>query len=173
MDYASRWARFLALVIDFIVLVIVWAILAAVGILDFQVFLEEDLPETADPLFTLSRDTIIMTATQTLYYIGLTVAFGATLGKMALSIRVTDADGGKPEAGTVVAREVIGRAGYYIVQVVLFVVLGAALSVWAASFIAGLAAFLVFLIIFLRILVDDRRQGWHDKIGKTFVVKAQ
>lgn len=170
MDYATPWARFFAAIIDFTVLVIVWAILAAVGIL---VFPEGDLQESTDPLFTLSRDTTTMVATGTLYYIGLTVAFGATLGKMALSMRVVDADGGKAGAGAVVAREVIGALGPYVVQIILFVVLDAALSVWAASFIAGLAAFLVYLVIFLRILVDDRRQGWHDKIGGTLVVKAR
>lgn len=168
MDYASRWARFFAAVIDFIVLVVLWVILGAIGILGA----ERDMSESAETLSTLSRDTMVVVATAALYYIALTVAFGATLGKMALGMRVVGADGERAGAGAVVAREV-GKVGPYIVQVVLFVVFRAAFSDGAASFIAQVAGFLVFLIIFLRILVDDHRQGWHDKIGGTFVVKAR
>lgn len=169
MDYASRWARFFAAVIDFIVLVVVWAVLGAVGILGA----ERDASEPAEAVSALSRDTIIVTATALLYYAAMTVALGATLGKMALGMRVVGADGERVGAGAVVAREVVGRAGAYIVQVVLVVVFRAALGDGASSFIAGAAGFLVFVVIFLRILVDDRRQGWHDKIGGTFVVKAR
>ena len=169
MDYASRWARFFAAVIDFIVLIVLLVILGAVGILGS----ERDMPESTESLSTLSRDTMVVVATATLYYVALTVAFGATLGKMALGMRVVGADGERAGSGAVVAREVVGRAGTYIVQVVLFIVLRAAMGDGTASAIAGLIGFLVFLVIFLRILVDDRRQGWHDKIGGTFVVKAR
>ncbi len=169
MDYASRWARFFAAVIDFIVLVVLWVILGAVGILGA----ERDMSESAESLSTLSRDTMVVVATAALYYIALTVAFGATLGKMALGMRVVGADGERAGSGAVVAREVVGRAGNYIVQIVLFIVLRAAMGDGSASVIAGLIGALVFLIIFLRILVDDHRQGWHDKIGGTFVVKAR
>lgn len=169
MDYASRWARFFAAVIDIIVVIVLWVILGAVGILGS----ERDMPESTESFSTLSRDALVLYATGALYYIVLTVAFGATLGKMALGMRVVGADGERAGSGAVVAREVVGRAGNYIVQIVLFIVLRAAMGDGTASAIAGLIGFLVFLVIFLRILVDDRRQGWHDKVGGTFVVKAR
>ena len=60
-------------------------------------------------------------------------------------MRVVDADGNRPGVGAVVMREVVGK----------------------------ILSALVIFIGFFWILVDDRRQGWHDKIGKTFVVKAR
>ena len=169
MNYASRWARLFAAVIDFFVLIVIWGILAAVGIFGPI----GDAAESAESITTLSGDTVVVVVTALVYYFALTAAFGATLGKMALGMRVVGADGGKATTGAVAVREVIGRAGNYIVQVVLFVVLRSALSDGSASGLAGLVGGLVFLIVFLRILVDDHRQGWHDKIGGTFVVKAK
>ena len=168
MDYASRWARFFAAVIDFIVLVVVWAVLGAVGILGA----ERDASEPAGAISALSRDTMIVIATALLYYAAMTVALGATLGKMALGMRVVGADGEKASVGAILVREIIIRWGVVIAAFVLAFVLGGALGD-AGRIIAGLTSVLVGLIIVLRILVDDRRQGWHDKIGGTFVVKAR
>ena len=169
MNYASRWARFFASVIDFIVLIVVWGILGAVGVFGSI----GDAADSTESLTTLSGNTVVVVVTALVYYFVLTMALGATLGKMALGMRVVGADGGKASVGAVAVREVIGRTGNYIVQIVLFVVLRSALSDGAASTLAGLVGFLVFLVVFLRILVDDHRQGWHDKIGGTFVVKAK
>jgi len=167
MDYASRWARFFAAVIDGIVIAIIAVILAVLGVFGSV----GDMAEP--PAYSSSLvDGAIASVFVLAYFVVLTVAFGATLGKMALGMRVVGADGERAGAGAVVAREV-GKVGPYIVQVVLFVVFRAAFSDGAASFIAQVAGFLVFLVIFLRILVDDRRQGWHDKVGGTFVVKAR
>ena len=74
-----------------------------------------------------------------------TAAFGATLGKMALGMRVVDESGQKAGFFKVLIRETIGKI---VSAIVLF--LG---YIW--------------------ILFDGKRQGWHDKIGGTFVVKAR
>lgn len=137
MDYASRLLRFFAAVIDLVVLVVLWVILSAVGIVD------------ALPDGRAGEGSAVGNIVQAIvgfgYYVALTAAFGATLGKMALGMRVTDADGKRPGFGAVVMREVVGK----------------------------IVSALVILIGFFWILVDDRRQGWHDKIGGTFVVKAK
>lgn len=161
MDYASRWARFFAWVIDIIVITIITGILLAVGLVD-----AEDVND-----FT-TMDGLINAAVGLAYFVVLTVAFGATLGKMALGMRVVGADGEKASVGAILVREIIIRWGVVITAFVLAFVLGGALGD-AGRIIAGLSSVLIGLIIVLRILVDDRRQGWHDKIGGTFVVKAR
>ena len=161
MNYASRWARFFAWVIDIIVLVIITGILAAVGIVDFE--------RTND---ITTSDGVISAVIVLAYFVVLTVAFGATLGKMALGMRVVGADGGKAGTGAILVREIIIRFGVTIVAFVLALILSGPLGD-AGSVIGGLVGALVGLIVILRILVDDHRQGWHDKIGGTFVVKAK
>ena len=161
MNYASRWARFFAWVIDIIVLIIITGILAAVGVVDFE--------RTSD---ITTSDGVISAVIVLAYFVVLTVAFGATLGKMALGMRVVGADGGKAGAGAILVREIIIRFGVTITAFVLTLILSGPLGDSGAA-IGGLVGVLVGLVVILRILVDDHRQGWHDKIGGTFVVKAK
>lgn len=69
---------------------------------------------------------------------------GQTPGKMAVGIKVVDARGNRPTLGVAALREVLGKV---ISAVVLFV---------------G----------FLRIAWDKEKQGSHDKIASTHVVKV-
>ncbi len=96
MEYASRLQRFIAFIIDVIVLAVIVGILTAIGIVEFSVSEEAS---TTDGLI----QAIIVVA----YYVILTVAFGATLGKMAMGMKVVDRDGNKAGAGPVLIREVI------------------------------------------------------------------
>ena len=161
MNYASRWARFFAWVIDIIVLIIITFILAAVGVVDFE--------RTND---ITTSDGVISAVIVLAYFVVLTVAFGATLGKMALGMRVVGADGGKAGAGAILVREIIIRFGVTITAFVLALILSGPLGD-SGAVIGGLVGVLVGLVVILRILVDDHRQGWHDKIGGTFVVKSK
>ena len=69
----------------------------------------------------------------------------ATPGKMAVGTRIVDAKtGGKPSTG-----QLLGRyAGYYLAMIPLF--LG-----------------------FLWVAFDPRKQGWHDKLSGTVVVRKK
>ncbi len=130
MNYASRLARFFAAVIDNIVVYL-------------TAFLGIGLVEQISD-FQPNFQAVVITWTF-VYFVALTAASGATLGKMALGMRVVGADGGKVGFGAVVMRETVGK----------------------------IASALVVMLGFIWILFDDRRQGWHDRIGKTFVVKAR
>ena len=66
---------------------------------------------------------------------------GQTLGKMAVGIKVIGADGQPPSIGKAVLRYI----GY---------------------FISGIALSLGFLWV----AFDQERQGWHDKLAKTYIV---
>ncbi len=80
--------------------------------------------------------------------IGYTIFFwvkqnGQTLGKRAMAIRIIKENGQPPDISVAVIRYI----GYMISSIVLFV---------------G----------FIWVLFDSKKQGWHDKIAKTYVVKT-
>ncbi|MCY4447709.1 MAG: RDD family protein [Chloroflexi bacterium] len=150
MEYASRLQRFIAFIIDVIILLVIVGILSGIGVIEFSVSEEAN---TTDGLI----QAIIVVA----YYVVLTVAFGATLGKMAMGMKVVDRDGNKAGVGPVLIREVIARA------------LGSLLTVVVGAGIGDLVGLTVAIVIVIMILFDERRQGLHDKIGGTFVMKAR
>ena len=78
------------------------------------------------------------------YYIGLLVVKGATLGKMAMGLKVITVNGEPLTVGRAFLREVIGK------------------------FISAIA----FYLGFLWVIWDPMKQGWHDKIAGTYVVKV-
>jgi uncharacterized RDD family membrane protein YckC len=75
-----------------------------------------------------------------LYTVLCLVVFGKTVGMMLLGLRVVRADGRKPGLGRAALRTVA-----YLVSA-------------------------IFMLGFAWIAIDNRRQGWHDKIARTFVV---
>jgi uncharacterized RDD family membrane protein YckC len=69
---------------------------------------------------------------------------GQTPGKMALGIKVVNASGSIPGLGRAALREIPGK----------------------------IISFVVIYIGFLWIIWDRQKQGWHDKIAQTYVVRA-
>jgi uncharacterized RDD family membrane protein YckC len=76
-------------------------------------------------------------------YYTIMTARGGTLGKMAFGLRVIKEDGSNPGFGRALLRSTIG---YWIS---------------AAIFYLG----------FIWIGIDERKQGWHDKLSGTYVVR--
>lgn len=71
--------------------------------------------------------------------------FGSSVGKRVVGIKVVKADGGQPGCITgVLLREIIGK----------------------------LISSIIILLGFIWIIFDDKRQGWHDKIAETYVVRT-
>ena len=131
MEYADRLHRFAAFIIDIVIISVIIVVLDALGVIDLG------NPSATDQLI----EAVITLG----YYILLTTVFGATLGKMALGMKVVEESGQKAGFFKVLIRETIGKV---VSAIILF--LG---YIW--------------------ILFDGNRQGWHDKIGGTFVVKAR
>jgi uncharacterized RDD family membrane protein YckC len=77
------------------------------------------------------------------YFVLLTGLFGQTPGKFVAGIIVVDSEGRTPGVAMAIPREMAGRF-------VAVVVLGIGL---------------------LWVLYDPKRQGWHDKIAGTYVVR--
>ena len=76
------------------------------------------------------------------YYVIMTVMYGGTLGKMAMKIQVVGEDMKKIDWGKAILRELVGKFVSGIVLGIGFI--------WAGF--------------------DAKKQGWHDKIAKTYVV---
>lgn len=153
MEFAGRCYRFLAFVIDFLVLLVIMAVLNATGIIDTNPF--DDTEEVA------AAAGVAQAAVAFGYFFLLTAAFGATLGKMAMGMKVVDRNGNKPGAGPVLVREVTARA------------LGTIITLALGAGIGEFVGLVVSVIIVIMILFDEKRQGLHDRIGGTYVVKAQ
>ena len=152
MEYARRIPRFFAWLIDVIIVIIIIGVLNVAGVID-TIGVEEDAAVS-------TVDSIIQAAITLGYFVVLTAALGATLGKMALGMRVVGADGNKAGVGAILIREIIVRSS------------GAILAIFLGQEIGGGIGALVSLIAVFVILIDDKRQGLHDKVAKTFVVRA-
>ena len=152
MEYARRIPRFFAWLIDVIIVLIIIGVLNAIGVID-TVSREEGAAVS-------TVDFIIQAAIPLSYFVVLTTAFGATLGKKALGMRVVGADGNKAGVGAVLIREIIVRSS------------GAILAIFLGQETGASIGLLVGLIVVFVILIDDKRQGLHDKVAKTFVVRA-
>jgi uncharacterized RDD family membrane protein YckC len=70
---------------------------------------------------------------------------GQTLGKMAVGIKVVNTKGSGPGLGTAALREIPGKL------------------------LSSIAIYLGFLWI----IWDGKKQGWHDKIASTYVVRVE
>ncbi|MEI6043660.1 MAG: RDD family protein [Chloroflexota bacterium] len=77
------------------------------------------------------------------YYVGLT-AYGATLGKKVFGLKVVGPEGKSPGFGRALLRMTLGY--------------------WISS--------LIFYLGFIWIGLDEQKQGWHDKIAQTYVVRT-
>lgn len=131
-DYASFWSRLAAAVIDSILIALVMSLFTGT--------------------FNISGEGMNATVTGTLpafvsvlYYVMMTANYGATLGKMALKIKVVSEETGENLTyGGAILREFVGK--------------------FVSSAVLGLGYFWM--------LWDDKKQTWHDKIGRSLVVKA-
>lgn len=157
---ASMGRRFGARLIDGVVFGVIYGILAVAGIASFMGEAKKCDPSAADYETCLnnassSMGTGIFAAIGVLALIGLvyewllTGLFGATLGKMAVGIRVVKAeDGTKPGLGKSFIRWIIPVVG---------------------SVACGIGQLLVYLSPFWD--KSGRQQGWHDKAAGTMVVQ--
>lgn len=146
-NYAGFWIRLLALIIDAIILGIVTSILNSV--LGFnraqQQALENALQGGGTGATYFSPASFLSTAINWAYFVGMDVYKGATIGKMALGLRVVNANGEKLDIGKAALREIVGKI--------------------VSALPLGLG--------FIWVGFDAKKQGFHDKIAQTYVVKVR
>ena len=150
--YVGFWARFLAMIIDnvWVTIVLVLVVMAFFG-QDFMtnvMTIPDGSAEMAGMAGMVTPGAAGSLLAQLLLPAVLIVGFwvwkAATPGKMVISAEIVDAKTlGKPSAGQLIVRYI----GYFI-----------------SAFVFGLG--------FLWVAFDKRKQGWHDKIAGTLVVKT-
>ncbi len=146
-QYAGFVTRLAAFVIDILFVNLVVFIVSQVAILLLKFFnVERYLPEAATDYFIMAVALVVMGISLSfayLYAIFLWRISGQTLGKALMGVRVVGMDGNF----LTFRQGTIRFFAYWLSAVALF---------------TG----------FLWSLVDDRRQTWHDKLAKTYVIYA-
>lgn len=143
-QYAGFVTRFVAYAIDRLI------VAGIIALISMGVNLALDALNLREWLTTHNAVALIVA----LFFLGLTVSVplfydmgfwmlaGQTPGKRVMGVRVVRTDGQRLKWGNAIRREV----GY-----------------WISS---------ILFLGYLWVLVDNRRQGWHDKVGGTLVVYA-
>jgi uncharacterized RDD family membrane protein YckC len=146
--YVGFWARLLAMIIDniWVTLVLVLVVVALFG-QDFMAMMQMGADGSAEAVGTTASGAagslLVQLLLPAVLIIGFWVWKAATPGKMVVSAQIVDAKTlSKPSTGQLIVRYI----GYFI-----------------SAFVLCLG--------FLWVAFDKRKQGWHDKIAGTLVVK--
>jgi len=135
--YAGFWVRFLAVIIDGLLLGLVLGPILAL------IFPTSPFLSPSESLsYSFNTSYYLRTLLGWAYYVAMTTIYGATVGKMALGLKVVRDDGTKLDVWTVILREIIGK---FISAITLLI----------GYIIAGF---------------DSKKQALHDKIAKTYVI---
>lgn len=145
MQYIGFWRRLIAFIIDTVILTVAQMPIDAIA----KPFIAKpaNLSSSSQSLTYLGANIVyllILVVGWWLYWVTLQHKIGQTLGKKLLGIKVVDVKGKTPSTGVLGTREFVGK----------------------------LVSTLILGIGFLMIAFDSKKQGLHDKIAKTYVVKA-
>jgi len=154
-EYAGFWIRVLASFLDSFVMCFVmipiFLGLSALGILPQGTNVEVGYGgytsvdnQQASP-FGLMIFQLIFGLIVLVYIVVMLKKFGGTVGKLILGLRVVNSGGGELGIGQILLRETIGKIVSLIVLYIGFIMVG----------------------------FDERKQGLHDKIAGTFVIKTR
>ncbi len=158
VEYAGFWLRFVAYIIDYAILQILnfVVVIPVLGLLGLGIFTsfdgfnpdmvseEESIAVFVAFISAISSIALLTLALQALYYAFMqSSSRQATVGKLALSLKVTDMEGGRIDFGKALLRE-------------LCKILSSA----------------IFLIGYLMAGFTDKKQALHDIIPGTLVVKG-
>jgi uncharacterized RDD family membrane protein YckC len=147
--YAGFWIRFVASVIDtllvsMIVGPLLWKIYGSAYFQDYLDLLHGRMDLAADrPMFAGPADMLVSLVLPAIGIVIFWIARQATPGKMALSLRIVDANTHESLSRV---QAIVRYLGYYVS-------------------IFGL------MLGFLWIAFDPRKQGWHDKLARTVVIR--
>lgn len=154
--YAGFWRRVGAALVDGILLSIVSGVIFAGPLAPIAAGLAgsvEDIVEDPETflvsymlqlLTVMSALSLLYLALVYVYFVVATGLWGRTVGKRLLGLRVVNAVGQPPGIGRALLREIVGK------------------------FLSGLLLGLGYLWV----AWDERKQGWHDKIAGTTVVRG-
>ena len=145
-ELAGLGGRLLARCVDFGFLILVASVLTVLGLAG------SDRATSLEGSFTVMLSMFLLAGIVALLYEVVLVALrGQTLGKMLMGIKVARADNGElPGWGRSVGR-------------------------WVFLYVPGMIPFvgwILQLLVYLSPVFSDSRQGWHDRVPATVVVRS-
>ena len=145
-DNASFWPRVIAYLIDACVLGIFVSLYLTAGILLVGALADTGSPETAElfPALLFATAVPVLMIVRVFYFAFMHGAFGATIGKAALGLRVVYTDGSPITYGAAFWR-IVARLVLYSLTGYLF---------------------------YLSVPISAEFRGWHDHIADTRVIHA-
>ena len=144
-EYVGFWIRFVAFLVDSVWTMVVVFLLVALILGQPQIDAETVLRDPAGTIALLSGRLLFDAGAVAILVVAFWIARSATPGKMVFSAVIADAESlGKPSKAQLIGRYL----GYYVS-------------------IIGL------MLGFLWIAFDKRKQGWHDKLAGTVVIKTK
>ena len=150
VELASPGARLGARILDVVIVSVAFIILAALGV-TAAIGGSDSEEASAFAVGAIVVSVLLGAAIGLLYEVTMIATRGQTLGKMATSIKVVRADNGLvPGWGKSIGRWIIPA----LLPIIPFVG-------WILS-----------LLVYISLLWDRARQGWHDKAAGTLVVKV-
>lgn len=141
----GQYAGFVSRMLAFgIDIVVIVVMLIALGwLVDTVTTLFPPVLIDLESIYQIAIAGVVVVVTSAIYYLFFWTLTGQTPGKMLLGIRVVSLD-------------------------------GSGLSLWQAlrRFVGYFLSALAIYVGYLWVLIDNRRQGWHDKLAGTIVVYA-
>ena len=155
VEYIGFWKRFIAYIIDGIIMTVLIFLLAPKG--NLMEALNSDGLDMS--LITAASEDFapVSLAVTLVYLVGLWAWRQATLGLMIFGARIADA--------TTYEKPGIDKL---LRRVILFILPGVLAFVSQGL---GSAANLLFIISCIWVAIDERKQGLHDKIGGTVMIR--
>ena len=153
-ELASPGQRIGARVIDWIIWLVVSAVLAALFGAGMVTTGGDDVNVGASIAAGLVGAAIV-----TAYEVVMVSTRGATLGKMALNLKVVEEDG-----SPATTRDALLRMAIYIASAVLGVIP-------VLGILASIATFVIAIVSLVFLFTDDRKQAVWDKVAHTIVVR--
>lgn len=157
LELAGAGARLGARIIDIVIMTVVMIVLFIVGVVALFGATSDSATDDEETIgYAISLFIVLAVLVGLLYEVVMIAIRGQTLGKMMTSVKVVRADNG-----------LVPGWGKSIVRWIIPTIAGSIL----AFLIPGIGG-LLSLLIYVSLLWDSARQGWHDKAAGTLVIKV-
>ena len=144
LEFAGFWRRLGAYIVDAFVLAAIFSVLEPIYSRGFQLFWNFSFADDAGiwVKHLMNLESPAAMILSGVYFVSFWVARGQTLGMMVAGVKVIHIDGTQVDTG----RAIVRYLGYII-------------------------SIIPFFLGFIWVAIDARKQGWHDKLAETYVVK--
>lgn len=169
LDYVGFWMRFVAALIDGILLGIVSAPIFFGFLL--SAILAALSGKSAAAMGMLTIGALLLLVINLGYFVLMeSLPTQGTLGKMALGMKVTDLAGNRISVGRAIGRSLAKQIHNFVnyAGLALFAIIGTTKS---RTNILELVVLIIFLYAYVRAGFDERKQALHDSVAGTYVVR--